>query len=163
MASSSASPPSFIPTNIGQLMTFKLEGPNYITWSNQVIPILKTNDLMGFMDGYEPCPPKYVLDAQGQATATLSPNFLLWTKKDQFVLSRLNASLSEKVMFTTFGVTSAKEVWDSLSSRFASYSKPGSLIFSANFKVCIKVPSLAQITLKLPNNFLSNWPLLDNQ
>jgi hypothetical protein len=64
MASSSASPP-FIPPNIGQLMTFKLEGPNYITWSNQVIPILKTNDLMGFVDGSEPCPPKYVLDAEG--------------------------------------------------------------------------------------------------
>jgi len=123
MASSSASPPSFIPPNIGQLMTLKLEGPKYITWSNQVIPILKTNDLMGFVDGSEPCPPKYVLDAQGQATTTLGPNFLLCTKKDQFVLSWLNASLSEKVMSTTFGVTSAKEVWDSLSSRFASHSK----------------------------------------
>jgi (p)ppGpp synthase/HD superfamily hydrolase len=78
---------------------------------------------MGFVDGSEPCPPKYVLDAQGQATATLGPNFLLWTKKDQFVLSWLNASLSEKVKSTTFGVTSAKEVWDSLSSRFASHSK----------------------------------------
>jgi hypothetical protein len=106
-------------------MTFKLEGPNYITWSNQVILILKTNDLMVFVDGSEPCPPKYVLDAQGQATATLSPNFMLWTKKDQFVLSWLNASLSlsEKVMSTTFGVTSVMEVWDSLSSRFASHSK----------------------------------------
>lgn len=41
--------------------------------------------------------------------------------------------------------------------------RPRSLIFSANFKVCIKVPSLAQITLKLPSNFLPNWPLLDNQ
>jgi len=124
MASSSAdSPHSFILPNIGQLMTFKLEGPNYITWSNQMIPILKTNDLMGFVDGFESCPPKYVLDDKGIATATLSPNFRLWAKKDQFVLSWINATLSEKVMSTTFGVTSAKEVWDSLSSRFASHSK----------------------------------------
>jgi hypothetical protein len=135
----------------------KLEGPN------QVIPILKTNDFMGFMDGSEPCPPKYVLDAQGQVTATLGLNFLLWTKKDQFVLSWLNATLSEKVMSTTFGATSAKEVWDSLSSRLLLIRRPGSLIFSANFKVCIKVPSLARITLKLPSNFLPNWLLLDNQ
>jgi hypothetical protein len=108
MASSPAVP--FIPPNIGQLMTFKLEGPNYITWSNQVIPILKANDLMGFMDGSKPCPLKYVLDDQGKATATLNPAFLLWNKKDQFVLSWLNATLTEKVMSTTFGVTSAQQV-----------------------------------------------------
>jgi hypothetical protein len=121
MASSSAV--QFVPPNIGQLITFKLEGPNYITWSNQVIPILKTNNLMGFVDGYEPCPPNFVLDNQGKATATLCPTFLLWTKKDQFVLSWLNATLMEKVMSTTFGVTSAQQVWDSLSSWFASHSK----------------------------------------
>jgi len=46
MASNSAV--QFVPPNIGQLMTFKLEGPNYITWSNQVTPILKTNDSDGF-------------------------------------------------------------------------------------------------------------------
>jgi hypothetical protein len=85
MASNSAV--QFVPPNIGQLMTFKLEGPNYITWSNQVTPILKTNDLMGFVDDSEPCPPKYILDDQGKAIATLSPTFRLWTKKDQFVLS----------------------------------------------------------------------------
>jgi hypothetical protein len=121
MASNSAV--QFVPPNIGQLMTFKLERPNYITWSNQVTPILKTNDLMGFVDGSELCPPKYVLDDQGKATATLSPTFLLWTKKDQFVLSWLNATLTEKVMSTTFGVTSAQQIRDSLSSQFASHSK----------------------------------------
>jgi hypothetical protein len=121
MASSSDVP--FIPPNIGQLMTFKLEGPNYIMWSNQVIHILKTNDLMGFMDGSELCPPKYVLDGQGKATATLNSTFQLWNKKDQFVLSWLNATLTEKVMSTTFGVTGSQQAWDSLSSRFASHSK----------------------------------------
>jgi len=68
----------FVPPNIGQLMTFKLEGPNYITWSNQVTPILKTNDLMGFVYGSEPCPPKYVLDDQGKATACDDPFFFFF-------------------------------------------------------------------------------------
>jgi len=108
MASSSAV--QFIPPNIDQLMTFKLEGPNYITWSNQVLPILKTNNLMGFMDGSEPCPSKFLLDDQRKAAATLSPKFLLWTKKYQFVLSWINATLTEKVMSSTFGVTSAQQV-----------------------------------------------------
>jgi hypothetical protein len=62
---------------------------------------------MGFMDSSEPCPSKFVLDDEGKATATLSQNYLLWTKKDQFVLSWLNATLKEKVMSSTFGVTSA--------------------------------------------------------
>jgi hypothetical protein len=92
-------------------------------WSNQVIPILKTNDLMGFVDGSEPRPSNFILDDQGKATATLCPKYLLWTKKDQFVLSWLNDTLMEKVMSSTFGVTSAQQAWGSLSSRFASHSK----------------------------------------
>jgi hypothetical protein len=113
----------FIQPNIGQLMTFKLEGPNYITWVNQIVPILKTNDLMGFVDGSEPCPSKFLVDDKGIVTTTLSPEFILWTKKDQFVLSWINSTLTEKVMASTFSVTNAQQIWESLSTRFSSHSR----------------------------------------
>jgi hypothetical protein len=56
-------------------------------WLNKFSPILKTNDLMGSVDGSKSCPSKFLLDAKGKATTTLTPEFQLWTKKDQFVLS----------------------------------------------------------------------------
>ena len=111
----------FIQPNIGQLMTFKLEGPNYITWVNQIVPILKTNDLMGFVYGSEPCPSKFLVDDKGIVTTTLSPEFILWTKKDQFVLSWINSTLTEKVMASTFNVTNAQQIWESLHAVFLSF------------------------------------------
>ena len=73
---------TFIPPNLGQLVTTKLDGPNYLVWLNKFSPILKTNDLMGFMDGSESCPSKFLLDVEGKPITTLTLEFQLWTKKD---------------------------------------------------------------------------------
>jgi hypothetical protein len=127
---------------------------------------LKTNDLMGFVDGSEPCPPKYVLDDQGKATATLSPTFLLWTKKDQFVLSWLNATLTEKVMSTTFGVIDSPALDKSGTPSPAGLlliPRPRFLIFSANFRVFIKALKVVLNILKLPSSFLLNLQLWVNR
>ena len=43
---------AFIPPNLGQLVATKLDGPNYLVWLNKFSPILKTNDLMGFVDSH---------------------------------------------------------------------------------------------------------------
>lgn len=48
---------------------------------------------MGFVDGSELCPAKFLMDDKGKVTSTIDPD-LLWNKKDQFALSVLNATLT---------------------------------------------------------------------
>ena len=122
-ASASSSTVSFVLPNCNQLAQVKLEGPsNYIRWLSIFLPILRSNELMGIIDGTEPCPPKMLTNEQGQAT--LNPEYSIWTKKDQHLLSWINASLSEKVLSTVYGLDTSKQVWTALANRFANQSRP---------------------------------------
>jgi hypothetical protein len=125
MASSSAvSASSFVVPNITSLVTTKLEGPNnYMSWTTQFIPALSTHDLLGIIDGSAVCPSKFIADAEGKPTSTINPDFLVWQKKDQFVLAWLNASLSEKVLSMVYGLSTAQQVWAHLAKRFTPTSR----------------------------------------
>ena len=98
---------TFSPPNIFQLISVKLDGSNYLNWISQFLPVLRSHDLLGFVDGTEPCPAQFLPLSEGKETAELNPSYLLWTKKDQFILSCLNASLSDKVLSYVFGMTTA--------------------------------------------------------
>jgi hypothetical protein len=66
MAASTPNAPAFIPPNTIQNALLKLESGNYTSWLTQINPILRTHDLMGFMDGTEPCSPKKIIDESGK-------------------------------------------------------------------------------------------------
>jgi len=122
MASSSSSAlPCFALPNISQGSFTKLEGSsNYLQWQTQFMPALRTYDLMGIVDGSEPCPPQFLVDDKDQKT--LNPDYVLWTKRDQFLLSWINVTLTDKVLSTVYGLNTSKQVWSALSNRFASQS-----------------------------------------
>jgi len=124
MASSTSTSSSFIPPNLDQLFTTKLDGPNYLIWSSELVRFLVSNGLMGFVDGSEPCPSEFRLGNEGKVTgSTLNPEFLLWTEKDQFVLGLINASLADNVVSIVFGLNHAREAWLCISNRFASQTR----------------------------------------
>jgi hypothetical protein len=53
-----------------------------MAWSYQFRPILRANDLMGIVDGTEPCPPKFIPSSDKNTPDQLNPEFVLWDKKD---------------------------------------------------------------------------------
>ncbi|KAJ0098197.1 hypothetical protein Patl1_28420 [Pistacia atlantica] len=122
MASASNNP-SFIIPNITSLVSIKLERPNYLNWTTRFIPVLRSHDLLSIVDGSEVCPSQYLVDSDGKVTSDINPAYLVWQKKDQFILAWLNATLSEKVLSTVYGLTTSKQVWNTLSTRFASRSR----------------------------------------
>ncbi|RVW41864.1 Retrovirus-related Pol polyprotein from transposon RE1 [Vitis vinifera] len=115
-SSSASSNVIFAPPNIGHLVSIKLSDTNYLIRSSHIVPVLKSHDLMGFVDGSESCPSKSL-------DGSLNPAYILWNKKDQCVLSWINATLSDKVLASVYGITSAREVWSSLANKFASQSR----------------------------------------
>ncbi|KAF9667292.1 hypothetical protein SADUNF_Sadunf15G0007400 [Salix dunnii] len=124
MASSSSDATiPFIFPNLNHLISVKLDGSNYLSWVSQFLPVLRSNDLLSIVDGSETCPSKFLVDSNGKPTLELDPKFTLWTKKDQYLLSWLNATLSETILPTVFGLNTSKEVWDLLSNRFAAQNR----------------------------------------
>lgn len=49
----------------------KLDGSNYLIWLSQFLPVLKSHDILGIVDGSGLCPPKFLLDDRGKDTSTL--------------------------------------------------------------------------------------------
>jgi hypothetical protein len=120
MASSSFTVTSYIFPNLTPLVSLKLEGPNYITWSFTVILILTSHDLMSIVNGSEPCPPQFFPPTSVKEKASLNPAYSLWVKNDQFILSWINITLVESVLSTIYGLQTSHQVWKFLATKFAS-------------------------------------------
>jgi hypothetical protein len=116
--------PTFTLPSITQHISTKLDSPtDYLNWVSHFTPILNAHELMGFVDGSEPCPPKYVIDETGKASSTINPDYSLWQKKDQCLLSWFNTTLSDRVLSSLYGLKTARQVWTTLATRYASQSK----------------------------------------
>jgi hypothetical protein len=66
--------------NFTQPISLKLEGPNYISWLSHVVHVIRSNDLMGFIDGEETCSPQLLYGENGQNVP--NPNNTLWIRND---------------------------------------------------------------------------------
>jgi hypothetical protein len=125
--SSNSNPSTFTLPNITYLAPTKLDDHNYLAWEFQFQPILKTYGLMGIVDGSEPSPPKFLSSAAGSSAdkeqLSLNPEYFIWERKDQFILSWFIANLTEKVVPTIYGMTTAKLVWNALANRYANPSR----------------------------------------
>jgi hypothetical protein len=122
MASDSSATATFVFPNITPLVSSKLDGPNFISWTTQFLPALRTHELLGIVDGSEASPSEFILDAEGKPTLVRNPEFQVWQKKDQFILAWINATLTERILSTVYGMNTAREVWSYLSNRFAPNS-----------------------------------------
>lgn len=122
-AGSSGLASTFLISNIGSLISIKLENHNYLQWKSQFLPVLKAHGLIGFVDGTVLCPPEFLLDQKGNPTKDINPQYSSWIQQDQNVLCWINATLSEGVLAHFVGLKTAREVWEALERRFASMSR----------------------------------------
>jgi hypothetical protein len=96
-ASSSSGTPGVI--NITSSITIRLTSENYLFWKAQVGPLLRSNLLMGYVDGSLPCPPTHtVVDHGGIATPVPNPAYQHWIQQDQAILSAFVSSMTEGVV-----------------------------------------------------------------
>jgi hypothetical protein len=85
---------------------------------------LTSHDLIDFVDGFEPCPSKFIVDHEhGNDTSFINPKFVTWVKKDLFVLIWIKYTLTESILGTVYGLKKAQQAWNSLAARFASQSR----------------------------------------
>lgn len=108
---------------ISGFMSIKLDRTNYPLWLAQIAPVLKSKNLMGFVDGTTPCPAKFKRDDLGKETTEEDPGYAPWQQKDQMILSWINNSLTPSVLSTVARFTSSRDTWMSLEKRYASQSQ----------------------------------------
>ena len=104
MAASNA---TFVPPTTTQNSLLKLDGDNYTNWVTQINLIRRTYDLMDLVEGKEPCPPKLITDVEGKSVS--NPESLNWNRNDQYLLSIITSSLSEKVLANVYGLNTSHQ------------------------------------------------------
>ncbi|KAJ0752082.1 putative RNA-directed DNA polymerase [Helianthus annuus] len=97
----------------------KLSPTNYLSWKNQIQPVLSSQGLLGHVDGSTATPPKNITVND---KTSVNPDFTTWTEKDQTVRLLIQSSLSEEAMAEIIGLTSAKDIWLALENAYINSS-----------------------------------------
>lgn len=93
-SSSSLFSSSTLIPNITHLVLIKLDRTNYVLWLAQFVHVLRSNTLIGFVDGTKPCPSQFPLDKDNKVTIGLVLKYLEGQQLDQTLLSWINAALT---------------------------------------------------------------------
>jgi hypothetical protein len=64
--------------NASTQLSIKLDGDNYPAWRIQFMALLTGYDLMSYVDGNKPCPPKVLAND----VATVNPAFTHWVRQN---------------------------------------------------------------------------------
>ncbi len=116
-----SAPISISLSNIINYVSIELDETNYLLWRSQFVPILVANDLYGYVDGSITPPPTIINSTEGKESP--NPDFLSWRKTDQFVLSCINATLTQSILAQVLGHSTAHQVWASLHLMFLEQSQ----------------------------------------
>jgi len=77
---------------------------------------------MGFVDGTNKYPSRFLDDASGNPTTTVNPKYTEWHKKDQTLLIWIFATLSDTVFPYMVGCRTVMAAWSILEIKFANIS-----------------------------------------
>jgi hypothetical protein len=108
--------------NTTQFTLVKLAGPNYLAWVSQFILILRSYELMGLVDDFEPCPPKFLTNSETNEQV-LHSAYVLWQKRVQHLLSWILYSLKPALISSMYGLNTSYQAWGALAKKFPSQSR----------------------------------------
>ncbi|XP_071681187.1 uncharacterized protein [Lolium perenne] len=107
------------PFHFANQITIHLTPDNYLFWRAKVLPLLRSHELLGYVDGSLPCPPQVIMTMQGPA---INPEHRVWVQQDQAILSAIQGSLGEGVAGLVLFAATSMDAWTTLEHAFATVS-----------------------------------------
>ncbi|GKU88975.1 hypothetical protein SLEP1_g3180 [Rubroshorea leprosula] len=89
----------------------KLTPTNYPSWKMQFTCLIAGYDLLGFLDGTNPCP------------VATEPTYALWARQDQLLRHALITSVSENITPYIAAAPTAQHAWETLANLYANRSR----------------------------------------
>ncbi|KAL0315835.1 UNVERIFIED_CONTAM: hypothetical protein Sradi_5461700 [Sesamum radiatum] len=125
MASSSAYQPqpwaspvnaaNFVPTKLW----FNYTSTNYRAWKEQMLCLIQSQGLLGFIDGTIAPPPETVSEAaDATAAAVRNPYYDLWSRSDVLLKGWILCSLNDDIVYTVSAMKTSRDVWLELENKF---------------------------------------------
>ncbi|KAF3785099.1 hypothetical protein EJ110_NYTH29066 [Nymphaea thermarum] len=129
MASSSAASSNnfFYPyplnLNVSNFVSLKLTHSNFLLWKTQILALIESQDMEGFLTGSTPAPPNSIIDPADPQNLISNPKFESWRRSDRLVKGWITGTLSESVLGLVVGLNSSQEIWSTLIDAFAQESQ----------------------------------------
>jgi hypothetical protein len=115
---------SFAPIPLHHAVTVRLKKTNYLIWRGQLLPHLRSNQLLGFLDGTISAPAKQIVSSSADGAQLVpNPEYVKWFNQDQQLLSGLLSSMSEEILPDVNDSGTSKEAWDKLQRMFGSATR----------------------------------------
>ncbi|KAH0650606.1 hypothetical protein KY285_030696 [Solanum tuberosum] len=104
--------------SLAHQLSLKLTSSNFLLWKTQFLPMVRGCGLGHHIDGSQVIPGQFLFDDQP------NPNYHVWVRADQLVLSWIVASVSEGILPQLVGTETAQTAWNKLVAAYASGSRP---------------------------------------
>nr|XP_009789128.1 PREDICTED: uncharacterized protein LOC104236809 [Nicotiana sylvestris] len=117
--------PQLISINAASQLPLKLTGShNFSTWKAQISTLLFGYDLIGYLDGTEPCPPQFLNSTNGSNTQqTLNLAYKIWTRQDSLIRNAIMASVDSTIAPVIANAPTTATAWQSLHTAYANKSQ----------------------------------------
>uniref|UniRef100_A0A2N9FVX0 Uncharacterized protein n=1 Tax=Fagus sylvatica TaxID=28930 RepID=A0A2N9FVX0_FAGSY len=122
-SSSNNQTPIFLLSNISTYVTVKLDHSNFLTWKFQITHILEAYSLLEYVEGFNTCPPRFLVDEFGAITTQVNSVYSQWQARDKALMSLISATLSPSAHSLIIGQSSAFGMWTVLLKRYTSVSR----------------------------------------
>ncbi|GAV58726.1 UBN2_3 domain-containing protein, partial [Cephalotus follicularis] len=101
-------------------VTLKLKQNNYLLWETQIISLIESQGLLGFINGDTPSPAQEI-DQNG--IQIINIDYTSWVKTDKLIKAWITGTLSEEELGHVVGTKSSNELWKVLSDTFSQASE----------------------------------------
>ena len=112
--------------NVGNFVTIRLTQTNFLLWKTQVMGLIESQEMYGFINGEYPMPDKYVLlpdDDSAEKSMGENPEYTTWRRSNRLLRGWITGTLSEEVLNLVVGLETSSEVWATLVDSFAQESQ----------------------------------------
>ena len=111
-----SSSPELIPVHTSTHFPTTLSQRNFAVWRTQIMSVLTSLGLLGYIDGTVSAPSQLLSDKP-------NPAFIIWNRQDKYILSALLGSCHETIQPLISTANTAKQMWDQLVTLFANKSR----------------------------------------
>jgi hypothetical protein len=141
--------------NVANFVSLKLTSTNFLLWETQVISLIESQDLIGFITGTISAP---VAEIQNSTEDGMMPNpdLTAWTCTDRLIKAWITATISEEALGTVVGLTTSLDVWKALSNTYSQDSQ------AREFELLLKLQEKKKDMVPL-NDFIRNFKLTCDQ
>ncbi|KAF9614436.1 hypothetical protein IFM89_018581 [Coptis chinensis] len=108
--------------NVANFVSLKLSSTNYLLWETQVLSLIESQDLLGFVTG-DTIPPYTKITDANNTNIIPNPDLAAWTRTDRLVKAWITATISEEALGVVVGLKTSHDVWSALQNAFSQGSQ----------------------------------------